>query len=180
VRVHLEVCSDSSAKVYTQEAVKAKEYTDKDIDEIVKTITFGKTLSDQERNLEEVVRKNFEAFSRNKGDLGFTTLIKHEIDLLHETPVKINPYKLLFEEQKAAAEYVQTMIKEGQVQPSKSPWSSPAFLVPKKEPGTSRMVCVYRKLNDKFDSSMVYAFALYVRFATTTWTSPLLCDYGYH
>jgi hypothetical protein len=50
VRVQLEVCTDSSVEVYTQEAVKAKEYTDKDIDEIVKTITFGKTLSDQERN----------------------------------------------------------------------------------------------------------------------------------
>ena len=137
VRVQLEVCSDSSAEVYTQEAVKAKEYTDNDIDEIVKTIIFGKKLSEQEKNqLEGVVRKNFKAFSRNKGDLGFTTLIEHEIDLLHETPVKMKPYKLSFEEQKAAAEYVQTLIKEGQVQPSKSPWSSPAFLVPKKEPGT--------------------------------------------
>jgi hypothetical protein len=115
----------------------------------VKTIAFGKTLNDQERNqLEEVVRKNFKAFSRNKGDLGFTTLIEHEIDLLHETLVKMKPYKLSFEEQKAAAEYVQTLIKEGQDQPSKSPWSSPAFFVPKKEPGTLRMVCDYRKLND--------------------------------
>jgi hypothetical protein len=99
VRVQLEVCTDSSVEVYTQEAVKAKEYTDKDIDEIVKTITFGKTVSDQERNqLEEVVRKNVKAFSRSKGDLGFTTLIEHEIDLLHETPVKMKPYKLSFEE----------------------------------------------------------------------------------
>jgi hypothetical protein len=50
VRVQLEVCTDSSVEVYTQEAVKAKEYTDKDIDETVKTITFGKTLSGQEKN----------------------------------------------------------------------------------------------------------------------------------
>jgi tRNA (Thr-GGU) A37 N-methylase len=78
----------------------------------VRTITFGKTLNNQERNqLEEVVRKNINAFSRNKGDLEFTTLIEHEIDLLHETPVKIKPYKLSFEEQKAAAEYVQTLIE---------------------------------------------------------------------
>jgi hypothetical protein len=103
-------------EVYTQKAVKAKEYTYKDIDKIVKTITFGKTLNDQERNqLKKVVRKNFKAFSRNKGNLGFTTLIEHEIDLLHETEVKMKPYKLSFEEQKAAAEYVQTLIKEGQV-----------------------------------------------------------------
>jgi hypothetical protein len=31
VRVQLEVCTDSSVEVYTMEAVKAKEYTDKDI-----------------------------------------------------------------------------------------------------------------------------------------------------
>jgi hypothetical protein len=109
VRVQLEVCTDSSVEVYTQEAVRAKEYTDKDINEIVRTITFGKILNDQERNqLEEVVRKNLKAFSRNKGDLGFTTLIEHEIDLLHKTHFKMKPYKLSFEEQKAAAEYVQT------------------------------------------------------------------------
>jgi F0F1-type ATP synthase delta subunit len=64
VRVQLEVCTDSSVEIYTQEADKAKEYTNKDNDEIVKTITFGKTLNDQERNqLEEVVQKNFKAFS---------------------------------------------------------------------------------------------------------------------
>jgi hypothetical protein len=149
VRVQLEVCTDSSVEVYTLEEIKAKEYTDKDIDEIVKTITSGNTLNGQERNqLEEVVRKNFKAFSRNKGDLGFTTLIEHEIDVLHETPVKMRPYKHSFEEQKAAAEYIQNLIKEEQVQPSKSPWSSLAFLVPKKELGTFRMVGDYRKLND--------------------------------
>jgi hypothetical protein len=99
VRVQVEVYTDSCVEVYTQEAVKAKEYTDKDIDEIVRTITFGKTLNDQERNqLEEVVRKNFKAFSRNKGDLEFTALIEHEIDFLHKTPVKMKPYKLSFEE----------------------------------------------------------------------------------
>jgi hypothetical protein len=126
-----------------------------------------------------VVRKNFKAFNRNKGDLGFTTLIDHEIDLLRETPVKMKPYKLSFEEQKAAAEYVQTLIKEGQVQPSKSPWSSLAFLVPKKEPGTFRMVCDYRKMNDltrPWSMPLPYMSDL----PTTTWTSPLLCDNGYH
>jgi predicted nucleic acid-binding OB-fold protein len=101
VRVQLEVCTDSSVEVDTQEAIRAKEYTDKDIDEIVRTITFGKTLNDQERNqLEEVVQKIFKAFSRNKGEFGFTTLIEHEIDLLHETPVKMKHYKLSFENRK--------------------------------------------------------------------------------
>jgi hypothetical protein len=113
MRVQLEVCTDSSVEVHTQEAVKAKEYTDMDIDEIVKTITFGNTLNDQERKqLEEVVRKNFKAFSQNKGDLGFTTLIEHAVDLLHETPVKMKAYKLSFEEQKAATEYVQSLIRK--------------------------------------------------------------------
>jgi hypothetical protein len=104
VRVQLEVCTDSSVEVYTQEAVKAKECTGKDIDEIVRTITFGKTLNDQARNqLEEVVRKNFKAFNRNKGDFGFTTLLEHEIDLLHKAPVKMKSYKLSFEDKKSCS-----------------------------------------------------------------------------
>jgi hypothetical protein len=55
VRVQLEVCTDSSVEVYTQEAVEAKEYTDKDIDEIVKTITFGKDI---ERSRKEPTRRS--------------------------------------------------------------------------------------------------------------------------
>ena len=161
VRVQLEVCSDTTKEFYTQEAVKSDSvsgYTQAEIDDILQTIQFGSKLSDEElKLLKDVVTKNIKAFSRSKGDLGYTTLIEHEIDLVRVNPVKLKPYKLSFEEQKYAADYVQTLIKEGQIQPSKSPWSSPAFLVPKKVPGTFRMVVDYRKLND----------------ATKPWSMPL-------
>jgi hypothetical protein len=89
-------------------------------------------LSEREKDeLREVIQENIKAFSRDKGDLGYTTLIEHEIDLINDTPVKIKPYKLSFEEQKVAAESIQRLLKEGQIVPSKSPWSTPAFLVQK-------------------------------------------------
>jgi hypothetical protein len=81
--------------------------------------------------------------------LGYTTLIEHEIDLISDTPVKMKPYKLSFEEQKVAAEFIQRLLKEGQIVPSKSPWSTSAFLVPKPKPGEYRLVCDYRRLNSQ-------------------------------
>lgn len=120
-------------------------------------MTFGSNLSESDSELlQSVVRKNIRAFSRYKGDLGFTTLIEHEIDLVNQTSVKLRPYKLSFEKQKAAAEYVAQLMREGQVVPSKLPWSSPDFLVPKPD-GSYRFVVDYRKLNE----------------ATRSWSMPL-------
>jgi hypothetical protein len=131
-RVEIEVCSDCTQELYSVEALKDVEYTDADAEKIVSEITFGQTLTDEDRAiLVDVVKKRISSFSRHTGDIGYTTLIEHEIDLTDTKPFKIKPYKLSFAEQSAAAEYIQQLVKEGQIQPSKSPWSSPAFLKPK-------------------------------------------------
>jgi hypothetical protein len=114
LRVQIELCSDSTEELYTQEAVSKTEYTAAEVESIVNDIKFGSNLSSEEaESLKSVVRKNIHAFSRSKGDLGYTTLIEHEIDLVHCTPVELRPFKLSFEEQRYAANYVQTLIKEG-------------------------------------------------------------------
>jgi hypothetical protein len=143
----MQICSDTSQEMYSMIDLKKKDYTSDDAEKIVSEIDFGKSLSSEEKQLlVDAVKKNIQAFSRHKADIGYTTLVEHEIDLINNTPIKLKPYKLSFAEQKAAAEFVQQLLKEGQVTLSKSPWSTPAFFVPKPD-GSLRFVLDYRKLN---------------------------------
>jgi hypothetical protein len=98
-----------------------EEYTSEEVEKILSSVSFGANLSDFERVLlQSVVRTNIKAFGRHKGDSEYTTLIEHETDLINQTPIKLRPYILSCEEQKAAAEYVH-WLREGLVVPSKSP-----------------------------------------------------------
>jgi hypothetical protein len=147
-RVYIKPCSKTSFESYSTETTKSFEYGNAEVEKIMSQIKLGNNLSEHEKDeLREGIKGNIKALSTDKGDLGYTTLIEHEIDLISDTPVKMKPYKLSFEEQKVAAEFIQPLLKEGQILPSKSPWSTPAFLVPKPKPGEYRLVCDCRQLN---------------------------------
>lgn len=104
----------STQELYSFEALKKAEYTEEDAEKIVSEITFGQTRREQDRKvLVDVIKKRIGSFSRHKGDIGYTTLIEHEIDLTDTKPFKIKPYKLSFAEQSAAVEYIQQLVKEG-------------------------------------------------------------------
>jgi hypothetical protein len=154
IRVQMQICIDTSQEMYLMIDFKKKDYTSDDAEKIVSEIDFGKSLSSEEKQLlVDAVKKNIQAFSRHKADIGYTTLVEHEIDLINNTPIKLKPYKLSFAEQKAAAEFVQQLLKEGQVTLNKSPWSTPAFFVPKPD-GSLRLFLV--------DKVLVYATTLHV------------------
>lgn len=61
-------------------------------------------------------------------------------------PIKQRYYPLSPIMQKAAAEQVDALLEKGLIVPSESPWSSPAFLLPKKN-NTWRLTVDYREVN---------------------------------
>jgi len=91
-------------------------------------------------NLEEWKRK-FEKVP------GKTSVVKHKIYVKENTPpIKQKYYNVNPATQKILQAQLTDLIKEGFVQESKSPWSSPVLLV-KKKTGDLRMCIDYRKLN---------------------------------
>jgi hypothetical protein len=82
------------------------------------------------------------------GELGTAKCAPYEIELSDSTPVRSPPYRCGPPKLRIFREVVDDLLARGVVRPSKSPYASPAFLLPKAEGGV-RMVVDYRKVNSK-------------------------------
>ena len=94
----------------------------------------------------ELLKKNHAVFSRNKTDLGRSDFIQHEIHLKTNEPVYVKQFKM----PDVHRDYLEVQVKEwlklGIVQPTRSRYNSPMFLVDKKD-GGYRVVQDFRALN---------------------------------
>ena len=77
---------------------------------------------------------------------GRTTLVQHDIPTGDAVPIRFPPYRLAHHSQEMLREEIRTLLDQGIIRPSKSPWAAPIVLVKKKD-GTQRMCVDYRKLN---------------------------------
>ena len=68
------------------------------------------------------------------------------IDTGNHPPIKSNPYRMPFSKREIVEQEIDSMLKQGVIRPSHSPWASPITLVPKKD-GSTRFCVDYRKLN---------------------------------
>lgn len=85
--------------------------------------------------------------------LPFTNEVKHKIRLSNEEPVFVRPYRLPQAQKEEVKKQVDSLLEQGIVRNSSSPWSSPVLIVPKKIDASGlkkwRMVIDYRRLNEK-------------------------------
>lgn len=78
--------------------------------------------------------------------LGLTTVGMCHLELIDARPCRSHPYPLPPPKLKLLREHIEKLVKSGVVVESSSDYSSPCFLVPKKD-GGHRLVVDYRKVN---------------------------------
>ena len=101
---------------------------------------------EKKAQLKNLLMQYHSIFALNNNQPGTTNAIRHEIDTGDAQPISQAPYRSNPEKRKEVQRQVQSLLDAGQIESSKSPWSSPVLLVPKKDGGW-RMCVDYRKVN---------------------------------
>ena len=94
----------------------------------------GGQLSIQQKDqVQNLLLKHSEAFATADGKVGSTDLVKHTIDTGNASPIK-TPYRPpAFAKRAISDANLDQMLKNGVIEPSNSPWSSPVVLANKKD-----------------------------------------------
>ncbi|KAL5004068.1 hypothetical protein ScPMuIL_017524, partial [Solemya velum] len=87
----------------------------------------------QKLQVKKLLEKYQQAFSKNSGDIGHTTLVEHKIDVGDTQPIKQHPYRIPLAKREQAEQEIDEMAKKNIIEPSDSPWCSPIIMVPKGE-----------------------------------------------
>ena len=108
----------------------------------------GAKLSEEQKEQFFVLFREFgDVFAQSSSDFEITSKLEHEIHTGDSTPVRQAVRRLSPHHRQEVWKLLHTMLNNGVVQPSKSPWASPIVLIRKKD--NSFLFCVdYRKLNE--------------------------------
>ena len=107
----------------------------------------GTDLTPAERQqVETFLRLNADVFCWEPSQLGCCRIARHDIKTGNTPPVKQGYYKMPYKKYEQMRQHVRQLLDLGIIEPSNSPYASPAHLVPKKT-GDTRLVIDYRKLN---------------------------------
>lgn len=101
----------------------------------------------------QLCQKYNDIFHLDDTPLSFTNQIKHQINTTDEVPVFTRSYRYPHVHKPEVEKQIKEMLKQNIIQASNSPWSSPIWMVPKKQDASGkvkwRLVVDYRKLNEK-------------------------------
>lgn len=87
-----------------------------------------------------------DVFAEDSEQVGECKVVQHRIDTGDHVPIKQAPRRLPFCRRAEVDQLIAKMQKQGVIEESKSPWSSPIVLVKKKD-GSTRFCVDYRRLN---------------------------------
>ena len=106
----------------------------------------SRLTADQRQQVRGLLHRHRHVFAMSSAELGRTSLMEHQIDTGDATPIFQPPRRLPWHQRQEAHTIVDTMLQQGVVSESTSPWSAPIVLVGQKD-GSARFCVDYRRLN---------------------------------
>ena len=87
------------------------------------------------KTLQEIINEYGSIFAADNSQIGFTHLIKMDIDTGEHPPISMRPYKTSLTHCKRLEEEIDKLLRSGIIILSHSPWSFPIVIVKKKDGG---------------------------------------------
>ena len=137
---------DPEAVAAITRAAAAREESDQTRIKILKEKLKLEVPKEFEQRYVNLLTKHHAAFSLDKTDIGLCNLVKHKLVMKTPEPVFVKQFKIPEAHQHYLIEQVREWLKLGIIQPSRSKYNSPLFLVQKKD-GSYRVVQDFRLLN---------------------------------
>lgn len=108
----------------------------------------GESLTpNQQQALNELLETNKSIFSTSQTDIGSISTEHHSISLTNNVPIHRSPYRSSQADRAQIEKQVESLLSQGFIRPSLSPYAAPVILAEKKGEGRTRMCIDYRKLN---------------------------------
>jgi len=117
------------------------------LEQVMADITIGSTNENNIRRVKDIVANNLDAFAVDNEPLGCTDKAEYDIDTGTSAPVAQTRYRTPYYLRGEMERIINQNVKNGLMEPCSSPYAAPVLLV-KKQNGTWRLVCDYRKLNN--------------------------------
>jgi len=111
-----------------------------------KSVTQDDLAPSHQCSLAALLRRHSDAFATGPMDLGYCSVLEHDIDTGDVEPIRQPPRRPPLSARQAEEDILNEMLQTGVIEPSNSPWSSPVCMVRKKD-GSNRYCVDYRRLN---------------------------------
>ena len=110
------------------------------------TVAQTRLTADVDKQFRNVLRRRATTFAKDSTDLGFCSLLQHDVDTGDSPPIKQSPRRPPFPAGDAEDEILDDMLTTGVIEPSISEWASPICLVTKPD-GFYRFCIDYTRVN---------------------------------
>lgn len=117
-----------------------------DMRQQIDTLTSHIQDTKQRQHLQNILWKHGKLFDLRQPSIIKAT-VRHALDTGTHPPVYTPPYRVSYKDEQLQREEIDKLLKQGIVEESTSPWSSPIVLVRKKD-GSVRFCIDFRKLNN--------------------------------
>lgn len=130
-----------------EDELKKKKRDDEDFEELVHSMIEKSDCPDELKDqLKEKLYRYKDILAKSGDPIGFCPLYEPTIPLTTDKPVYKPPFQIPHRMRSEMDKIIDDFMKGGIIEHSRSPYNSPAFLVPKKD-GGYRLVVDYRNLN---------------------------------
>ena len=127
---------------------------------VLEAIKMDHLTTKQTSIVQRLVRKEHEVFALEGEKLPATPLLQCKVPTGDTRPIKIRAYRMPECHREPLRDMLSKQMEEGIIEPSRSEWSAPIILVPKKGTGELRTVIDYRQLNETLRNKDNYPLPL--------------------